>query len=43
MAEKTVSLKKSASYARLLDEIKDRIQQAQLKANLAVNRELVLL
>jgi predicted nuclease of restriction endonuclease-like (RecB) superfamily len=32
-----------ASYAALLTEIKDRVRSAQLRAHLAVNRELVLL
>ena len=32
-----------ADYAQLLETLKDRIRQAQLRAGLAVNRELVLL
>ena len=33
----------AAGYARLLEELKARIRQAQVRAALAVNRELVLL
>src|SRR5271157_2541443 len=32
-----------ADYAQLLETLKDRIREAQLRAGLAVNRELVLL
>ncbi|MGB8770926.1 MAG: DUF1016 N-terminal domain-containing protein, partial [Candidatus Korobacteraceae bacterium] len=32
-----------ADYAQLLETLKDRIRAAQLRAGLAVNRELVLL
>lgn len=37
------SLEHSAHYQRLLDDIKTRIRTAQVRAGLAVNRELVLL
>ena len=37
------SLEHSADYQRLLDDIKTRIRIAQVRAGLAVNRELVLL
>lgn len=30
-------------YAALLDDVKPRVQAAQVRASLAVNRELVLL
>lgn len=40
MAESTAI---SASYAKLLASIKDRIQETQVRAAIAVNRELVLL
>lgn len=37
------SLENTADYQRLLDDIKTRIRTAQVRAGLAVNRELVLL
>ena len=40
---KEVDLAPKTSYVRFLEEIKDRIRQAQRKASLAVNRELILL
>ena len=33
----------NTEYNRLLNDIKDRIQTAQIKANLAVNKELIIL
>lgn len=41
--ETTESKELPAHYPQLLDEIKDRIQQARVKAALSVNRELILL
>ncbi len=43
MSAKTKTLSTSTNYASFLEQLKKRVQQAQLKASLAVNSELIQL